>query len=70
VEALDTLESIAFQYSVSKQEIMTFNDMDSELVHESMEIKIPLCNVTPTMTAHLPTTTLTPKLELFVDTPG
>ena len=70
VEESDTLEGIAIQFSVSKQAIMTLNGMDSEWVYESMEIKIPQCDVTPTMTAHLPTTTLTPNLELFVDTPG
>lgn len=70
VETFDTLESIAFQYSVSKEEIMTFNSMTSELVYESMELKIPQCNVTPTKTAHMPTTTLTPILELTIDTPG
>jgi hypothetical protein len=70
VETFDTLESIAFQYSVSKEEIMTFNSMNSELIYESMELKIPHCNVTPTMTAHMPTTTLTPVLELTIDTPG
>ena len=70
VETFDTLESIAFQYSVSKEEIMTFNSMDSELIYESMELKIPECKVTPTMTAHMPTTTLTPILELTIDTSG
>jgi hypothetical protein len=69
-EESDTLEGIALQYSVSKQAIMSLNGMDSESVYESMEIKIPQCDVTPTMTAHFPTTTLTPNLELFVDTPG
>ncbi len=70
VKAQDTLDTIAFQNSVSKQDIMNFNSMDSELITESMEIKIPQCHVTPTMTAHLPTTTLTPNLELTIDTPG
>lgn len=70
VKTSDTLEGIAIQYSVSKQAIMTLNGMDSEWVYESIEIKIPQCDVTPTMTAYLPTTTLTPDLELFVDTPG
>lgn len=70
VKTQDTLDSIAFQYSVSKQDIMNLNSMDSELVSESMEIKIPQCNATPTTTAHLPTTTLTPNLELIIDTPG
>lgn len=70
VEESDTLDSIAIQYSLSKQDIMNFNSMDSELITESMEIKIPQCHVTPTMTAHLPTTTLTPNLEQIIDTPG
>lgn len=70
VEASDTLDTIAIQYSVSKQDIMIYNDMNSEFVYESLELKIPQCNVTPTMTAHLPTTTLTPNLELIIDTPG
>ena len=70
VQTSDTLERIAIQYSVSKHEIMTFNGMDSELIDESMDIKIPYCSLTPTVTAHSPTTTLTPNLELFIDTPG
>jgi hypothetical protein len=70
VEESDTLDSIALQYSVSKQDIMTFNEMDSEWIYESMEIKIPQCAITPTMTAHFPITTLTPKLEPIIDTPG
>lgn len=70
VEALDTLDSMALQYSVSKQDIMIFNNMNSELVYESMEVKIPQCDVTPTMTAYLPTTTLTPNFEILIDTPG
>ena len=70
VEPSDTLESIALQYSVSKEEIMIFNNMHFEQVYESMELKIPQCNPTPTVTAHMPTTTLTPILELTIDTPG
>ena len=70
VKATDTLETIASKYSVSKQEIMEFNGMGSEIINETMELKIPQCNATPTVTAQLPTTTLTPKLELFIDTPG
>ena len=66
----DTLDRIAHQYSVSKDEIMTFNNLTSELIYESLELKIPLCNVTPTVTAQMPTTTLTPMLEFTVDTPG
>ena len=70
VDALDTLDRIALKYSVSKQEILRFNGMDSERIYESMEIKIPQCHVTPTMTARLPTTTRTPNLAPLIDTPG
>ncbi|HKY53354.1 MAG TPA: LysM peptidoglycan-binding domain-containing protein, partial [Anaerolineales bacterium] len=71
VEAFDTLDSIALRYSVSVEEIMTFNRMDSELVYESMELKIPRCGLTPTLTAGAPTTTLTPIFEsTTIDTPG
>lgn len=70
VDKADTLESIARQYSVSKDEIMAFNDLTSELIYESLELKIPLCNVTPTVTAQMPATTLTPMLEFTADTPG
>ena len=70
VDHLDTLETIAYQYSVSKEDIVTFNNMSSDVIYESMEIKIPQCDATPTVTANMPTTTLTPILELSIDTPG
>jgi len=70
VDKSDTLESIAHQYSVSKEEIMILNNMNSEVIYESMELKIPRCDITPTVTAQMPTTTLTPILEFVVDTPG
>ena len=70
VDRLDTLDSIALKYSVSKEQIMSFNNMNSEIIYESMELKIPQCAVTPTVTAQMPTTTLTPILEFTVDTPG
>lgn len=70
VNHLDTLETIAYQYSVSKEDIMAFNNMSSDVIYESMEIKIPQCDATPTVAANTPTTTLTPILELRTDTPG
>ena len=70
VDDLDTLESIAFQYSVSIEAIMTFNNMTSDEIYESMELKIPQCDVTPTVTAHMPTRTLTPRLESTMTTQG
>jgi LysM domain len=70
VDRLDTLDSIALKYSVSKEQIKTFNNMNSEIIYESMELKIPHCDITPTVTAQMPTTTLTPILEFTVDAPG
>ena len=70
VNHLDTLETIAYQYSVSKEDIITFNNMNSDVIYESMEIKIPQCDATPTATANLPTMILAPILELSTDTPG
>ena len=70
VDDLDTLETIAQKYSVSMEEIITFNNMTSEVIYESMELKIPQCDVTPTVTAHMPTRTLTPSLESTLNTQG
>jgi hypothetical protein len=70
VDRLDTLDSIALKYAVSKEQIKTFNTMNSEVIYESMELKIPQCDVTPTVTVQIPTTTLTPILEFTADTPG
>jgi hypothetical protein len=70
VDRLDTLETLAYQYSVSKEDIMIFNNMSSDVIYESMEIKIPQCDATPTATANLPTMILAPILELSTDTPG
>jgi hypothetical protein len=70
VKQADTLESIALQYSVAKEDIMTLNNMNSELIYETMELKIPQCTATPTMTARVPTTTIMPLLEVTIHTPG
>jgi hypothetical protein len=70
VKSLDTLESIAVRYSVSKEKLMNLNNLTSEMIYESMELKIPKCTATPTTTAGMPTTTLTPILELTIRTPG
>jgi len=53
----DTLQRIASEFSVSKDEIMTANNMETEAIRGTMELIIPLCNITPTVTQK--TTTLT-----------
>jgi len=70
VQEFDTLEDIADQFLVSKEEIMAFNNMHSDQINESMELFIPQCNITPTHTVHTPTTTLTPNIQLTNFTPG
>lgn len=70
VQEFDTLEDIADQFLVSKEEIMAFNNMRSDMIYKSMELGIPQCNITPTDTVHTPTTTLTPNIQLTNFTPG
>ena len=70
VQEFDTLDEIADQFFVSREEIMAFNDMRSDQINESMKLFIPQCNITPTDTVHTPTTTLTPSIQLTIFTPG
>jgi hypothetical protein len=72
VKSNDTLESIAGKFLVAKEDIMAFNNMGTDTIVPSMEIKIPQCNSTPTGTIHAPATTITitPQLETVTYTPG
>jgi len=72
VQENDTLESIAYQFAISKEEIMVINNMKTETVIRAMELIIPKCNSTPTGTAEGPatlTTTYTPSIDLTTFTP-
>jgi hypothetical protein len=66
----DTLESITRQFSISKEDILSANDMTEESIHSSMELVIPLCKSTPTSTIHPPTFTTTPFIGTTIYTPG
>jgi LysM repeat protein len=72
VQEYDTLESIASQFSVSKEKIMTINNMGTETINSKMELLIPICNSTPTSTLHpsILTTTFTPLTGPTTTTPG
>ncbi len=72
VQAGDTLDSIASQFSVTKEMIMDFNGMQEDQIDPSMQIRIPLCNHTPTVTINTPNTTITisPQFEPITPTPG
>jgi hypothetical protein len=69
VQEFDTLNNIADQFFVSREEIMALNNMRSDRVYKSMKLEIPQCNITPTGVADTPTTTLTPNFQLTIFTP-
>jgi len=72
VQAGDTLDIIALQFSVTKESIMDFNHMQEENIQPSMQIRIPTCTQTPTITIYPPNTTITitPQFEPITSTPG
>jgi len=70
VQEFDTLDDIADQFFVSKEEIIAFNNMHSAQITGSMELFIPQCNITPTSIVRTPTTTFTPNIQLTMFTPG
>jgi hypothetical protein len=72
VQAGDTLDGIASQFSVPKETIMEFNGMKGEKIDPAMQIRIPTCDHTPTATVNTPTTTITitPQFNPITVTPG
>jgi hypothetical protein len=71
VQEDDTLARIADQFSVSEEEIMAINSLQTKAIDPSMELAIPVCNFTPTGTVHPATftTTYTPDLGPSTSTP-
>ena len=70
VKENDTLEGIALQFLISKEDILSANHMTEESIHSTMELVIPLCKSTPTSTIHPPTFTTTPFIGTTTYTPG
>ena len=72
VQENDTLESIAFQFSVAKDKIMAINNLSTESIKAKKELLIPICTSTPTGTIHPSTltTTFTPLIGQTTSTPG
>ena len=72
VQENDTLERIAYLFSISKEEIMSINNMKAETVNTAMELVIPICSFTPTGTVNPTslTTTYTPSTSPIPSTPG
>jgi hypothetical protein len=72
VQAGDTLDSLALRFSIPKETIMDFNGMKEENINPAMQIRIPTCEHTPTVTidATNSTITITPQFEPITPTPG
>jgi hypothetical protein len=72
VQKDDTLDNIARQFSISKDRIMTINNLNTETLKTEMELLIPICDATPTKTAHPSTLTITftPLIGPTTSTPG
>ncbi|MGE5774646.1 MAG: LysM peptidoglycan-binding domain-containing protein [Chloroflexota bacterium] len=72
VRADDTLEDIAQQFAVSKEEIAALNHMKTETMHAGMELILPVCSFTPASTIHPTTlsTRYTPSTRPITSTPG
>ncbi len=71
VQESDTLESLAHRFSVSPDEIRAINNMKTETIHPAMQLRISICNFTPTGTSN-PTifsTTYTPSRKPITSTP-
>jgi len=71
VQENDTLESIAYQFATSQEDILAANNMKTETVRTAMEIIIPVCNFTPTSTINpaILATTYTPSVSPTTFTP-
>ncbi|SRR6266496_5169379 len=72
VQENDTLENIADRFSISKEEIIAVNHLQSETINIGMELILPGCKLTPTGTIH-PTrlaTIYTPTINHIASTPS
>ena len=54
VQATDSLESIAIEHGTSKELIMEYNNLATDIVSTGMKLFIPMCGNTPSQTASLP----------------
>lgn len=68
VQKGDTLEDIAAKYSISKEEIVSFNNLERETLTPSIDLAIPLCQRQTTSTPST-TMTFTPSISAVSSTP-
>lgn len=64
----DTIASVADKFQVSKEQILSANNLKPAVMRVGMQLLIPTCNTTPT--ANGSTTTFTPTLLQITSTPG
>lgn len=69
VQENDTLETIAHQFSISQEEIISINNLDANRVSLDMRLLIPLCNTTTPETTGTVTRTTTPLTSPTITTP-
>lgn len=66
----DTLGSIARQFSVSTEAIISANGLTDASISPNQELVIPVCELPSTGTVQPPTFTITPIFETVPTTPG
>jgi hypothetical protein len=70
VQQEDTIEGIAAQFSISKEEIMAANGLDDDVLRVGTELMIESCTAQPTGTFHATGTLYTPFTSPTISTPG
>lgn len=70
VQQEDTIEGIATQFSISKEEIIAANGLDDGVLRAGTELMIESCTAQPTGTFHATGTLYTPFTSPTISTPG
>jgi len=70
VKEYDTVERIAQRFSISQEDMLRANNLNTETLRPGMEILISTCAPTPTGTVNALTTIYTPSSEPITFTPG
>jgi hypothetical protein len=72
VQQNEALADIADRFSIPEEEIIKLNDLETGTIRPKMEIMIPVCTSTPTVTVNPATytTTYTPRILPNTSTPG
>ena len=71
VQESDTLASLTDRFSISKDELLSLNNLKTETINSGMTLLLPDCNLTPTSTIWptVATTTFTPVISSVTSSP-